>query len=265
MKIATLNINSINARLPQLCAWLAENQPDILLLQEIKCEFNNFPFFDLQMSGYEAKILGQKSYNGVAVLSRYPLTVITENLPDFADENARYLEVETTIKGHHYTFASVYVPNGNPPTNNPQDASRFTYKLQWLDAFLAHAEQLLKSGKNVILSGDFNIMLTPRDVYNPELFAGGALYRPEVWIRLNRLQHIGYTDTFRQLYSQVNGYTYWDYGTTAFANDLGLRIDYIFTSPALTDKLKNCHIDRVLRQTEKSSDHTALIATFEDI
>lgn len=265
MKIATLNINSINARLPQLCAWLTANQPDILLLQEIKCEFNNFPFFDLQMSGYEAKVLGQKSYNGVAVLSRYPLNVIQENLPNFNDENARYLEVETSFKGRDYTFASVYMPNGNPPANSPQDTSRFAYKLQWLDAFLAHAERLLKSGKNVILGGDFNIMLTPRDVYNPELFAGGALYRPEVWNKLNRLQYMGYTDAFRQLYPQTNGYTYWDYGATAFANDLGLRIDYILTSPALTDKLQECRVDRALRQTEKSSDHTALIATFEDM
>lgn len=264
MKIATLNINSINARLPQLCAWLKENQPDVLLLQEIKSEFNNFPFFDLQMAGYEAKILGQKSYNGVAILSRSPLQIRQENLPQFADEQARYLEVETQIQGQKYVFASVYVPNGNPPASAPTDTSRFEYKLQWLDAFLAHAEELLKSGENVILGGDFNVMLTPLDVYNPELFADGALYRPEVWNRLNCLPLMGYTDAFRQLYPQVLGYTYWDYGTTALANDLGLRIDYLFTSPAMTDRLQNCRVDRVLRQQEKSSDHTALIATFED-
>ena len=264
MKIAALNINSINARLPQLCAWLAKNQPDVLLLQEIKCEFNNFPFFDLQMAGYEAKILGQKSYNGVAVLSRSPLTVKTENLPNFADENARLLEAETKINDQEYSFVSVYVPNGNPPANAPQDASRFAYKLAWLDAFLAYAEKLIKSGKNVIIGGDFNIILTPKDVYNFELFAGGALYCSEVWNRLNRLLFCGYADAFRQLNQSNSGYTYWDYGPTAFANDLGLRIDYIFTSPKMTDRLQSCDVDRALRQQEKSSDHTVLVATFKD-
>lgn len=264
MKIATLNVNSINARLPQLTSWLQKNKPDVVLLQEIKCEFNNFPFLDLQMAGYEAKILGQKSYNGVAVLSRLPLQTRQENLPQFADEQARYLEVETLINGQKYIFASVYVPNGNPPATSPQDTSRFSYKLSWLDAFLQHAENLLKSGQNVVICGDFNVMLSPLDVYNPELFAGGALYCPEVWNKINRLQFIGYTDAFRQLYPKTSGYTYWDYGPTAFANDLGLRIDYIFTSPAVTDKLENCHIDRDLRQQEKSSDHTALWASFKD-
>ena len=264
MKIATLNINSINARLPVLCTWLEQNKPDILLLQEIKTEFNNFPFWDLQMAGYEAKIFGQKSYNGVAVLSRTPLAIRAENLPNFTDENARYLEVETNIKNQKYIFASIYLPNGNPPKNTPDDTSRFTYKLQWTDAFLQHAEKLLRSGENIILGGDFNIMLTPRDVYNPELFAGGALYRPEVWTRINKLMYIGYNDSYHSLYPETNGYTYWDYGATAFPNDLGLRIDYLFTSPQLTDRLTNCIVDRTFRAQEKSSDHTVLIAKFKD-
>ena len=136
VKISTLNINSVNARLGNLCDWLKNNQPDVLLLQEIKCEFNNFPFFDLQMAGYEAKILGQKSYNGVAVLSRHPLRIIEENLPNFQDDNARYLECNININQQQYTIASLYLPNGNPPQNNPADTSKFTYKLQWMDAFL---------------------------------------------------------------------------------------------------------------------------------
>ena len=264
MKVATLNINSINARLGNLCAWLNENKPDILLLQEIKTEFNNFPFWDLQMTGYEAKILGQKSYNGVAILSKTPLTIIQENLPDFADENARYLEVQTTIDNKKYTFASIYLPNGNPSKTAPDDNSRFEYKLKWMDSFLCHAENLLKKEKNVILGGDFNIMLTPRDVYNPELFIDSPLYRQEVWTRLKKLMYLGYTDAFRTLYPQTNGYTYWDYGTTAFANDLGLRIDYLFLSPNMADCLTDCFIYRQLRSKEKSSDHTVLIAKFKD-
>lgn len=264
MKIATLNINSINARLPLLLDWLTKNQPDVMLLQEIKCEFNNFPFFELQMAGYEAKILGQKSYNGVAILSRHKMTVTAENLPEFADDNARYLEAEIIIGGQTYTCASIYLPNGNPPANEPTDTSRLAYKLQWMEAFLRHSEALLKSGKKVILAGDFNVMLTALDVYNPDLFKGGALYRPEVWSKMNRLIFQGYADTYRTLYPHTCGYTYWDYTGTALQNDLGLRIDYIFSAPALTDRLLDCRIDKDFRRQEKASDHTILVAEFKE-
>lgn len=264
MKIATLNINSINARLPNLCDWLQQNQLDIMLLQEIKTEFNNFPFFDLQMLGYEAKILGQKSYNGVAVLSRHKIKVTAENLPNFNDENARYLEVETTVNDKKYVIASLYLPNGNPPANNPSDSSRFEYKLQWMDAFLQHAEELLLRHKNVVLAGDFNVILTKNDVFNPEMFAGNALYRPEVWQRLRKLEFMGYSDSYRLLYPQENGYTFWDYTGASFANDLGMRIDYVFCSPALADSLLDCKIDKKFRACEKASDHTVLTAEFED-
>lgn len=264
MKIATLNINSVNARLANLCEWLNKNQPDVLLLQEIKSEFNNFPFFDLQMAGYEAKILGQKSYNGVAVLSRYPLSVKTENLPNFIDDNARYLECSVAVNKNEYTIASLYLPNGNPPYNNPSDTSKFAYKLRWMDAMLQYADKLLCFNKNVILGGDFNVILTPRDVYNPELFAGDALYRPEVQNRLKYLIRSGYCDTYRTLHQDDCGYTFWDYNAGSFQNDLGLRIDYILSSPALTDKLRSCSVDRDFRAKDKASDHTVLIAEFED-
>lgn len=264
MKIATLNINSVNARLMNLTDWLANNQPDIMLLQEIKTEFNNFPFFDLQMAGYRAEISGQKSYNGVAVLSRYPLKVRTLNLPNFTDENARYAECEVIRNGQSYIIASVYLPNGNPPQNNLGDTSKFSYKLSWMDAFLHHANDLIKQNKNIILAGDFNVIMTPHDVYNPELFAGNALFRPEVQNRLRLLTRLGYCDTYRRLYPTDNGYTFWDYTGGSFLNDFGMRIDYIFTSPYLTDRLKNCFIDKDFRKKEKASDHTILLAEFED-
>ena len=262
MKIATLNINSVNARLPNLLDWLTTNQPDIMFLQEIKCEFNNFPLFDVQMSGYDAKILGQKSYNGVAVLSKYKMVVRAENLPDFADENARYLEVEVEKNGEKYVAASLYLPNGNPPYNNLQDTSRFDYKLRWTEAFLKRAESLLIENKNVIFGGDFNIIMTPQDVYNPELFVGNALYRPEVQNQLRRLMNMGYTDCYRALFPNETGYTFWDYTGGALINDLGMRIDYIFASPYLADRLHNCKIDRDFRAKEKASDHTILMVDF---
>lgn len=264
MKIATLNVNSINARLDNLIEWLRENKPDVMLLQEIKCEFNNFPFFDLQMNGYEAKVLGQKSYNGVAVLSRYPLKLRSENLPNFADDNARYLECELSIGKQSYVIASLYLPNGNPPYNNPTDDSKFAYKLRWMDAFTKHVKDLAAQNRNVILGGDFNVIMSEYDVYNPQEFIGNALYRPEVQNRIRYLTRIGWCDTYRSLYPQERGYTFWDYTGGAFINDLGMRIDYILTSPAMTDCLIDCKIDREFRKKEKASDHTILIAEFED-
>lgn len=264
MKIATLNINSINARLPNLLKWLQQNNPDVMLLQEIKTEFDGFPLFDLQMAGYNCEILGQKSYNGVAVLSRHPMQISCKNLPCFSDENARYLEVMLTKNHQKYSVASLYLPNGNPPYNNPTDTSRFTYKLQWMDNFLHHAENMLLWHKNIVLAGDFNVMLTDNDVYNPDLFKGGALYCKEVINRLKQLTAMGYTDCFRTLYPSKTGYTFWDYTQNSFINDLGLRIDYVFCSPCMADKLQSCNIDRDFRSWEKSSDHTILITEFED-
>ena len=264
MKIATLNINSINARLSNLSRWLENNQPDVMLLQEIKTEFNNFPFFDLQVLGYDAKILGQKSYNGVAVLSKQKITVTAENLPEFPDENARYLETELTINGQKYVVASLYLPNGNPPANNLADVSRFEYKLKWMDAFLQHAEKLLLKYKNVILSGDFNVILTKDDVFDYETFKDNALCRPEVRQRMRKLEFMGYADAYRLLYPKQTGYTFWDYTGASFANDLGMRIDYVFCSPAMTDRLTACLIDKNFRAEEKASDHTILIAEFEE-
>lgn len=263
MKVATLNINSVNARLPNLLEWLAKNQPDVMFLQEIKCEFDNFPLFDVQMAGYDVKVLGQKSYNGVAILSKQKLVLREENLPNFPDDNARYLEAEVFENGEKFVVVSLYLPNGNPPYNNLQDKSKFYYKLDWMKAFLAHAEDLLIHNKNVVIGGDFNVIMSKKDVYNPELFVGNALYVPEVQNLLRRLMNMGYADCFRKLYPNEAGYTFWDYTGGAFINDLGMRIDYIFSSPALTDKLQNCNIDREFRSKEKASDHTILLAEFE--
>lgn len=268
MKIATYNVNSVNARLEGLCQWLKTEQPDIVLLQEIKSEFNTFPFFEINAVGYDAKILGQKSYNGVAVLSRHKMTIIQENLPDFKDENARWLEVMVNVDHHNVRVVSLYLPNGNPPYNNLSDNSKFEYKLAWMDAFLKRAEELVHQPEPVILGGDYNIILTDEDVYNPELFRGGALYRPEVTDRLCAAFYQGWADAFRlsqnsesALVGKVeNGYTYWDYGGGAFPSDLGLRIDYLLLSPKAADKLEKCWVDKTPRLGTKPSDHTALIA-----
>lgn len=264
MIIATFNINSINARLPSFLEWLKKTTPDVVLLQEIKTAFDLFPFFELSSIGYNAKVLGQKSYNGVAILSRHKMNVVTEGLPDFTDENARYLEVDLTIKDQKYRVASVYLPNGNPPYNDPDNTEKYEYKLAFMKAFYERAAQLLEEEKNVVLGGDFNVIFTPSDVYAPETFANNALFKKSVRQRLAAMLYLGYYDAFRTLHPSENGYTFWDYAGNAFALDLGMRIDYLLVSPAMADKLSSCQVDKTLRQTERPSDHTVLTAQFLD-
>ncbi len=260
MKIATYNVNSINARLDNLLDWLQKENPDIVLLQEIKTEFNSFPFFELQTTGYNAKILGQKSYNGVAILSRHKIVVTEENLPNFVDEQARYLEADIKVNGVEYRVASIYLPNGNPPYNDPDDDSRYIYKLNWQTALYKRASELLELGKPVILGGDFNVILTDNDVYDPQEYKNNALFRQEVKQRLWALQYLGYYDAFRSLHATKSGYTFWDYAGGALANDLGMRIDYLFLSPMAIDMLKSCEVDKSPRLAAKPSDHTVLKA-----
>ena len=259
MKIATFNINSVGARIELLTQWLRTENPDVVLLQEIKTEYNAFPFFELQALGYEAKVLGQKSYNGVAVLSRHKIRVVSEGIPGFADENSRYLEVEVEDGGEAFRIASIYLPNGNPPANNPGDKSKLAYKLRWMEAFYNHARGLLLRHQPVILGGDFNVILTPGDVYDPGAFRDNALFLPEVRRQLSAVLHLGYYDAFRALHPVENGYTYWDYGGGAFQNDLGMRIDYLLLSAQAADRLASCRVDRELRKQNKPSDHTPLI------
>lgn len=263
MKIATYNVNSINARLPNLLAWLEKTKPDIVLLQEIKCEFNAFPFFDLQALGYDTKILGQKSYNGVAILSRHKITNLVSGLPNFDDENSRYLEAVIDDGINKIRVASIYLPNGNPPYNAPDDDHKFIYKLKWMEAFYKHAQELLQSGEKIVLGGDYNVIMTNNDVYNSELFKNNALFREEVKQRLKAFEYLGFYDAFRSLHPHDNGYTYWDYAGNALTADFGMRIDYLFLSPSMLDILTTCEVDKSPRQADKPSDHTPLIAKFK--
>ncbi len=262
MKIAAYNLNSINARIENLTAWLALAKPDVVLVQEIKSEYNNFPFFELRAAGYQAEMLGQKSYNGVAVLSRPPISVIRTGLPDFEDENARYLEAEIEVEGQKWRLASIYLPNGNPPYNDSSDQSKYIYKLKWMDALLRHAADLQKLSVPVVLGGDFNVILSENDVYDPKPFIGNALFRPEVRQKLTALTYNGFYDAFRTLHPQDPGYTFWDYTGNALKADFGMRIDYLFLNAPAVDRLSSCDVDKRPRLAAKPSDHTALIAEF---
>lgn len=255
MKITTLNINSIHARLPVFLNWLQQEQPDVVLLQEIKTEYNAFPFFEINAAGYEACVLGQKSYNGVAILTKEKAKIRHENLPNFEDFQARYLEI--LYQG--IIISSVYMPNGNPV-----GTEKFEYKLKFMDAFYAHAKHLLSTHQKIIFGGDFNIIMTDSDVYDPEPFKNNALCQETARKRLRALEFLGYHDAYRTLFSHESGYTYWDYGPVAFSNDFGMRIDYFLLSASMLEKLKTCMVDRNLRKSERPSDHTALTAVFEE-
>jgi len=254
MKIATLNINSINARLPLFLSWLEKQKPDVVLLQEIKTEYNGFPFFEINAAGYEAQVLGQKGYNGVAVLSKEKTQISAENLPCFADNQARYLEVCL----NDLIISSVYMPNGNP-----LGSDKFTYKLDFMKAFYEHASKLLKQNDKVVLGGDFNVILSARDVYDEAPFKNNALCAEQARQELTALKYLGFYDAYETLHKNETGYTYWDYGPVAFVNDFGMRIDYLLLSAFMAQKLKSCEVDKELRKNEKPSDHTALIAEFE--
>lgn len=248
MRIATYNVNSINARLPVFLRWLAETQPDIVCLQELKAPQEKFPVAEIQQAGYNALWVGQKSWNGVAILARgMQIEETLRALPgDAQDVNSRY--VEAVING--VTVGCLYLPNGNPAPG-----PKFDYKLAWLNRLINHANALLSTGKPVVLAGDYNIIPTANDVYNAAGWADDALYRPEVRAAYKTLLEQGWTDAIRKLYPTETVYTFWDYFRNAYGRNAGLRIDHFLLSPPLAAKLKTAGVDKEVRGWEKTSDH----------
>ena len=245
MKIATFNVNG---RLPVLLRWLGEAGPDIVCLQELKAPDEKFPEDAIREAGYEALWHGQRSWNGVAILSRGAKPIETRRgLPgDPADTQSRYLEA--AVKG--VLVGCLYLPNGNPAPG-----PKFDYKLEWFERLTAHAETLLATGAPVVLAGDYNVMPTDLDVYKPERWLDDALFRPEVRDAFHRLAAQGWTDALRTLHPEAAIYTFWDYFRNAFGRDAGLRIDHLLLSPALAPRLQAAGVDRAVRSFEKASDH----------
>ena len=251
VKIATWNVNSIKARLPNLLAWLESAKPDVLLLQELKCVEENFPRLEIESLGYHVATVGQKSYNGVAILSRQPIEDALGRLPgEPEDEQARYLEAAT----FGLRVASIYLPNGNPT-----DSEKYPYKLRWMARLEAHVRNLLMSEQPVLLGGDYNICPSDVDVYDPERFRNDALCRPESRQAFRRLVNLGLTEAWRALHETPHVYSYWDYTGGAYENDNGLRIDHFLLSAQAADRLLSCEIDRAPRGEQKASDHTPVI------
>lgn len=248
MKIATFNINGINGRLPQLLRWLDEARPDAVCLQELKAQHANFPRAALEEAGYGAIWLGQKSWNGVAILARGSEPVETRRgLPgDDADTQSRY--IEAAVGG--VLIGCLYLPNGNP-----RPGPKFDYKLAWIARLLDHARSLIDAGVPVVLAGDYNIMPADIDVYKPERWEGDALFNPEVRAAYADLLAQGWTDAIRTLHPDERIFTFWDYFRNAYGRDAGLRIDHLLLSPPLSAALSAAGVDREVRGWEKPSDH----------
>ena len=248
MRIATYNVNGINGRLEVLLRWLGEAQPDIVTLQELKAPHERFPAEAIAAAGYEAIWHGQKSWNGVAILSRCGTPVETRRgLPGDPDPSqSRY--IEAAVAG--MIVVGLYLPHGNP-----RPGPKFDYKLAWFERLHAHATELLASKAPVVLAGDFNVMPTELDVYKPERWLDDALFAPEVREAFAALVAQGWTDALRKLHPRERIYTFWNYWRNAFERDAGLRIDHLLLSPKLARRLVAAGVDRAPRGWDKSSDH----------
>jgi exodeoxyribonuclease-3 len=256
MKIATFNVNGINARLPRLLEWLEEEKPDAVCLQELKADDAKFPEKAIRDAGYGVVWHGQKGFNGVAILARDADPVlIRQGLPgDTDDTHSRYVEAEVG----DVVIASIYLPNGNP-----QPGPKFDYKLAWFERLIAHAEELFATERPVVLAGDYNVIPTDAkdDVFSPTAMANDALTQPESRAAFRRLLFQGWTDAIRNIHPRGPVYTFWDYQAGAWARDAGFRIDHLLLSPAAADRLVDAGVDKEARGREKASDHTPVWIT----
>ncbi|HAR52488.1 exodeoxyribonuclease III [Roseovarius nubinhibens] len=259
MKIASFNINGIKARIDALPAWLDEAQPDVAILQEIKSVDENFPRELFEERGYQVETHGQKSFNGVAILSKLPLEDVTRGLPgDDADEQARY--IEATVIGAHSALrlCGLYLPNGNPAPG-----PKYDYKLAWMERLQARAEALLALEEPFLMAGDYNIIPQDEDAKRPEAWREDALALPQSRAAYRRIVNLGLTEAFRARTQGPGHYTFWDYQAGAWNRDDGIRIDHFLLSPQCADRLTDCQIDKHVRGGDKPSDHVPIWITLD--
>jgi exodeoxyribonuclease-3 len=258
MLIATWNVNSINARLPLVLDWFARASPDVAVLQEIKCVDEKFPTEDFERLGYNVAVHGQKTYNGVAMLSKTPMEDVRRGLPGedgWPDgDHARYIEA-VTGGATPVRVGGIYLPNGNPV-----GTEKFAYKLAWMERLRAHAADLLKLEERLILAGDYNIIPEPEDADKPESWMGDALFQPESRNAFRAIKNLGLTDAYCQADGAPGGYTFWDYQAGAWQRNHGIRIDHLLLSPQAADRLVGVTIHRDERDLEKPSDHVPVVA-----
>lgn len=256
-KIASWNVNSIKIRTEAVSDWLSDAQPDVVCLQEIKCQENSFPRAVFEDLGYNVALLGQKSYNGVAILSKWPIDDVRAGLPGFAeDDQARYLEAVIGLPNEAVRVASIYLPNGNPP-----DTPKYEYKLRWMAALRYHARTLLAYEEPLILAGDYNVIPANADVYNPAAWTEDALFRMETRRSYRQLLSLGLRDALRMCTDEPGLYSFWDYQAGAWQKNWGIRIDHLLLSPEAAGRLSQSGIDKYVRGREKPSDHVPVWAT----
>jgi exodeoxyribonuclease-3 len=256
--IATWNVNSVNARLETVRAVLGRLQADVVCLQELKCEDARFPRAVFEDDGWNVLTHGQKTYNGVAILSRLPITAEQKGLPAEPDPSqARYLEALVTAGTRAVRVASLYLPNGNPVPG-----PKYTYKLEWFAALEAHARHLLTLEEPVVLAGDYNVIPRPADVHDPAAWADDALFLPQSRAWLRRLVNAGWRDAFLERDGRAGQYTFWDYQAGAWPRNRGIRIDHLLVSPEAADALRGVEILREARDLEKPSDHVPVKGHF---
>ena len=254
MKIATWNVNSLRVRLPHVLDWIKTEQPDILALQETKTEDKSFPVTDIEAAGYKVIYSGQKTYNGVAILSRIAGSDIVTDIPDLDDYQRRVLCA--TIGG--VRVLNVYIPNGEAV-----GSEKYSYKLGWLEKLTAYVEAQCAVYPQLVLLGDFNIAPEPEDVHDPALWENHVLFSEPERAMFRQLVSLGLCDTFRLFEQEPNQFSWWDYRMAAFRRNIGLRIDHILASPALRKACVSCHIDKTPRTWERPSDHTPVVTVFD--
>jgi len=251
MRIATWNVNSIRQRIEPVMAWLKETQPDIACLQEIKCTDDAFPRLEFESLGYNVVTHGQKTFNGVAILSKYPLEDVTRGLPgDDSDVQSRFITATVSAGAGSVKVACLYLPNGNP-TNT----EKYPYKLKWMDRLSQFTREHLKLEEPLVLAGDYNVIPTAADVHNPEAWLTDALFLPQTRAKFRELANLGMTDALRAISGEHGLYTFWDYQAGAWQKNNGIRIDHLMVSPQAMDRLSAAGIDKHVRGWEKPSDH----------
>ena len=253
MKIASFNINGVKARLDRVVEWLPESGVDVALLQEIKSVDENFPRDVFEDMGFNVQTHGQKSFNGVAILSKLPLEDVTRGLPgDDADEQARWIEA-TVMGDRPVRVCGLYLPNGNPVPG-----PKYDYKLTWMERLRARAVALLATEEAFLMAGDYNIIPQEEDAHDPDKWRGDALFLPESRAAYQRILNLGFTEAFRATNQAPLNYTFWDFQAGAWNKNDGIRIDHFLLSPQCADLLKDCQIDRHMRGREKPSDHVPI-------
>jgi exodeoxyribonuclease-3 len=255
MKIATFNINGIKARIETLTKWLEEAQPDVALLQEIKSVDEAFPREHFEDMGYQVETHGQKSFNGVAILSKLPLEDVTRGLPgDDSDEQARWIEATVIGDTQAVRLCGLYLPNGNPAPG-----PKYDYKLAWMKRLEERAKQLLADETPALMAGDYNVIPQAEDAAKPDSWRDDALFRPETREAFRRILNLGFTEAFRARTQGPGHYSFWDYQAGAWQRNNGIRIDHFLLTPSCADLLSDCYIDKDARAMDKPSDHVPVL------